>query len=46
ADLTNAHLVSVATYHRYLPAFRKLLAECGGDLDLFFERVRDFKLEE
>lgn len=45
-DLTNAHLVSVATYHQHLPVFRKLLVECGGDLDRFFERVRDLKLEK
>ena len=45
-DLTNAHLVSVATYHQHLPVFRNLLLECGGDLDRFFERVKDFKLEE
>ena len=46
ADLTNAHLVSVATYHQHLPAFRNLFGECGGDLALFFERVKEFKLEE
>jgi predicted aminopeptidase len=43
-DLTNAHLVSVATYHQHLPAFRKLLSDCDGNLDLFFNRVKDFKL--
>jgi len=43
-DLTNAHLVSVATYHKHLPAFRKLLQDSGGDLDVFFQRVRGFEL--
>ena len=44
-DLTNAHLVSVATYHQHLPVFRNLLTECGGDLDRFFEQVKDLELE-
>ncbi|WAC18542.1 aminopeptidase [Luteolibacter sp. SL250] len=46
ADITNAHLVSVATYHQHLPTFRKLLKDCDGDLDLFFQRAEDFKLED
>jgi hypothetical protein len=25
--------------------FRKLLVECGGDLDLFYKRVKKLKLE-
>lgn len=44
ADLTNAHLISVATYHHHMPMFQKLLKDCGGDLNLFFERVKDLKL--
>ncbi len=42
--LTNAHLISVATYHQHLPMFRKLLADSGGDLDVFFEKVREVQL--
>lgn len=45
-ELGNAHLVSVATYHKHLPDFRKLLADCGGDLDEFFRRVKTFKLPD
>lgn len=39
-NLNNAHLVSLATYHQHLPAFRALLKECHGDLDLFFLRAK------
>ncbi len=46
ADLTNAHLVSVATYHQHLPLFQQLLKDCGGDLDLFFERAKDLEFKE
>ena len=38
--LTNAHLASVSAYHALVPAFRRLLAEEGGDLPRFFVRVR------
>ncbi|WP_367871630.1 aminopeptidase [Luteolibacter sp. Populi] len=43
-DINNAHLVSVITYHHHVPAFHRLLKECGGDLDLFFEKAKDVKL--
>jgi len=43
-DINNAHLVSVITYHHHVPAFHKLLAECGGDLDLFFKKAKAVKL--
>lgn len=46
ADLTNAHLVSVATYHEHLPVFRDLLRESGGDMEIFFDRVKDLQLRE
>ena len=45
AKLTNAHLVSIATYHEHLPEFRKLLQDCGGDLPLFFEKAKDLKFK-
>ena len=43
-DINNAHLVSVATYQRHIPAFRQLLKDCGGDLDLFFKKAKNVKL--
>lgn len=43
-DINNAHLVALATYQQHIPAFHKLLADCGGDLDLFFEKAKDLKL--
>jgi predicted aminopeptidase len=39
--LTNARLVPVATYSEWVPAFRKLLAEQGGDLKRFYDAVRE-----
>ena len=45
-DLTNAHLVSVATYHQHLPLFRQLLKDSGGNLDVFFGRVKELKLPD
>ncbi len=38
--LGNAHLAAVATYTVWVPGFRRLLAEQGGDLPRFFELVR------
>ena len=43
-DINNAHLISIATYHEHIPDFQRLLAECRGDLDLFFKRAEDFQL--
>lgn len=43
-DLNNAHLNIVAAYHEGVPQFEALLAECGGDLSVFFERVKKFEL--
>lgn len=36
--LNNARLVTVTEYHGWVPAFRALLAQEGGDLGAFFER--------
>jgi predicted aminopeptidase len=36
----NALLASFATYSALVPAFERLLAECGGDLDAFYARVK------
>ena len=43
-DINNADLVSLHTYQRHVPMFHKLLADCGGDLDLFYKKVKDLKL--
>tara|TARA_R110002096_G_scaffold16106_50_gene55348 strand:+ start:7499 stop:8491 length:993 start_codon:yes stop_codon:yes gene_type:complete len=39
-ELNNAHLNIVAAYHEGVPKFEALLAECDGDLETFFERVK------
>ncbi len=38
--LNNANLVSIATYYDCVPGFRRELAAAGGDLGVFYERVR------
>lgn len=38
--LNNAHLASIATYFDCVPGFERLLATSGGDLLVFYERVR------
>jgi len=37
----NAFLVSIAVYTELVPAFERLLAETGGNLPAFFQRVRE-----
>jgi predicted aminopeptidase len=39
-ELNNADLASVGAYHELVPAFRRLLAQQGGDLARFFDEVR------
>lgn len=46
AEINNAHLVALVTYQHHVPAFHKLLAECHGDLELFFKKAKDVKLPE
>lgn len=41
ADLNNAKLNSVATYHDLLPAFERLLAAQDGDLQKFYAIVKE-----
>jgi predicted aminopeptidase len=36
--LNNAQLISVSTYHDWVPAFGRILSECGGNLGKFYER--------
>ncbi|RKZ83169.1 MAG: aminopeptidase [Candidatus Parabeggiatoa sp. nov. 1] len=38
-DLNNAKLLSVVTYQDYVPAFRALLDQLGGDLPAFYQAV-------
>jgi predicted aminopeptidase len=41
AEPSNAVLASFATYTQKVPAFERLLAEAGGDLERFYARVRE-----
>ena len=43
-DINNGHIVSLNLYAEKMPVFEKLLAECGGDLDLFFQQASKLKL--
>ena len=38
--LNNAHLALVATYHRLVPAFRRLLVNVDGQLPRFYDAAR------
>ena len=38
--LNNAQLISVSTYHDWVPAFRKILSASGGDLEEFYQTCR------
>ncbi len=38
-ELNNAHLMSISTYSRLVPAFAALLQEAGGDFAEFFKRA-------
>lgn len=42
-DLNNGHLVSLKIYADKMPLFQNLLAECGGNLDLFFKKADHLK---
>ena len=39
-DLNNAHLALLAAYHEYVPGFRRLLAQQGGDLRAFYRAAQ------
>jgi len=41
---SNAVLASFGTYTQKVPAFERLLAEAGGDLERFYARVRELAL--
>jgi predicted aminopeptidase len=38
--LNNAQLISVSTYHDWVPAFSKMLSDTGGDLEKFYQKCR------
>jgi predicted aminopeptidase len=38
-DLNNGHLISLKIYADQMPAFATRLADCHGDLDLFFKQL-------
>lgn len=46
-ELNNARLASMTLYEGYLPAFRALLSQCGGQLPCFYAEARRLaKLDE
>src|SRR5438067_9791290 len=45
AEPNNAFLVSIALYNELVPAFERLLAASGGNLDTFYARARDLARE-
>ena len=36
--LNNAQLISVSTYHNWVPAFGRMLSDSGGNLEKFYQR--------
>jgi predicted aminopeptidase len=44
--LNNAQLISVSTYHDWVPAFRRMLSDTGGDLESFYEKCRQLAKKE
>jgi predicted aminopeptidase len=44
--LTNAHLVSAATYYGCVPGLRRVLNEVGGDLPRFYDAVKQLARED
>ena len=43
-DINNGHIVSLNLYADHMPPFQKLLADCGGDLELFYQKAAKLKL--
>jgi len=44
--LNNAQLISVSTYHNWVPAFNRILAETGEDLQKFYQKCRQLAKKE
>ena len=45
-DLNNGHIVSLNIYADKMPVFEKLLADCGGNLDIFFKQATNLKIPD
>ena len=45
-DLNTGHIVSLNLYADKMPVFEKLLADCGGNLDLFFKQAARLKIPD
>ncbi len=45
-DINNGHIVSLKLYADQMPPFQKLLADCGGNLDVFYKRASRLKLPD
>lgn len=43
-DLNNGHIISLHLYADQMPVFKKLLADCHGNLDAFFKQVVQVKI--
>ena len=44
--LNNAQLISVSTYHNWMPAFRKIMAESGGNLVKFYQTCQELSQKD
>jgi predicted aminopeptidase len=45
-DINNGHIVSLKLYAEQMPPFQKLLADCGGNLDAFYQRAAQLQLPD
>jgi predicted aminopeptidase len=44
--LNNAQLISVSTYHNWVPAFGRMLSESGGNLEKFYQKCGQLAKKE
>jgi predicted aminopeptidase len=44
--LNNAQLISVSTYHNWVPAFDRILSESGGNLEKFYQKCGQLAKKE
>ena len=45
SGVNNAKIQSIATYYDYVPAFKRILTEQGGDLSLFYKQVKKITMQ-
>lgn len=45
-DINNGHLISLNLYADQIPVFQNLLAECDGNLELFFKKAARLKVSD